>query len=479
MSRKSWTLTVVCAASFMLLLDVTIVNVALPDIQHGLTAKLSDLQWVTDAYALTLAALLLTAGSFADRCGRRRVFLVGLAIFTLASLICGVAGSPLMLIAARAVQGVGGAIVFPTSLALLASTFQGKERGMAFGVWGAVAGMATALGPLVGGAIATGIGWRGIFLVNLPIGALTIAIAAFMVDESRSPHAARIDWPGVVSFTAGLFSLVYGLIRATDTGWTEAGVIVCFGLAAVFLTAFVVIQSRVREPMFDLSLLRTPTFLGGSVAAFAMNGALNAMFLYIVLYLQSGLGISAFGTGLRLLIVSAGSVIAATVAGRLSSQLPVRWLIGPGLVLEGIGLLAMLGLDARSDWTHLVPGLVISGVGIGLVAPPLSSTAVGVVPVHRSGMASGINQTFRQLGIAVGIALYGTMFSASMRTGSGFPTALNELLLTSGVVAVVSGVAAFGLIRTKDFVATAGPTVAPAPTPARHGVADPAARLDG
>lgn len=464
MTRKSWTLAVVCAASFMLLLDVTIVNVALPDIQRGLTAKLSDLQWVTDAYALTLAALLLTAGSFADRFGRRRVFVVGLAIFTLASLLCGLASDPLMLIVARAIQGVGGAIVFPTSLALLASTFQGRERGAALGVWGAVAGIATALGPLVGGAITTGIGWRGIFLVNLPIGVLTIAVAVLAIDESRSPHASRIDWPGVLSFTAGVFSLVYGLIRATDTTWTDPGVLACLGLAVIFLGTFVVVESRVREPMFDLSLLRTPTFLGGSVAAFAMNGALNAMFLYIVLYLQSGLGISAFGTGFRLLIISAGSVIAATIAGRLSSRVPVRWLIGPGLVLEGIGLLAMMGLDAHSDWTHLIPGLVVSGIGIGLVAPPLSSTAVGVVPVHRAGMASGINQTFRQLGIAVGIALYGTMFSAALRAGGSFPSALNELLLVSGIVAVVCGIVAFALIRTKDFVAP----VSQEPQPLAH-----------
>ncbi|MET9340076.1 MFS transporter [Nonomuraea sp. NPDC003804] len=511
MARKWFTLVVACAATFMLLLDITIVTVALPDMQHALGASFSDLQWVTDAYALTLAALLLTSGSLADRFGRRRLFLIGLGIFTAGSLLCGVAQDPLMLIASRAVQGTGGAVMFATSLALIAATFQGRERGIAFGVWGAVAGVATALGPILGGAITTGISWRGIFLVNLPIGVAAIAIAARRVDESRSPHASRVDWPGAGTLTAGLFNLVYALIRASDTAWSDRGVVICFVLAAVFLAAFLVVEAKVSEPMFDLSLLRTPTFLGGSIAAFAMNASLFAMFLYLVLYLQNQLGYSALGAGARLLVVSACSTVAATVAGRLSSQVPVRWLIGPGLVLVGAGLLLMMGLDAGSDWTHLVPGFVVAGIGSGMVNPPLASTAVGVVPVHRSGMASGVNQTFRQVGIAVGIALYGSMFSSSLHSGlkdrlgsapdlrgytdrladalhrgdpgqvigsaapqvrgrlwdavgAGFASSLNGLLLASGMVAVIGGILAFALIRSKDFVplpAPGGPPAAP------------------
>ncbi|MGV9309959.1 MFS transporter [Nonomuraea sp. NPDC003727] len=504
MARKWFTLVVACAATFMLLLDITIVTVALPDIQHALGASFGDLQWVTDAYALTLAALLLTSGSLADRFGRRRLFLIGLGIFTAGSLLCGVAQDPLMLIASRAVQGTGGAVMFATSLALIAATFQGRERGIAFGVWGAVAGVATALGPILGGAITTGISWRGIFLVNLPIGVAAIAVAARRVDESRSPHASRVDWPGAGTLTAGLFSLVYALIRASDTAWSDRGVVICFVLAAVFLAAFLVVEAKASEPMFDLSLLRTPTFLGGSIAAFAMNASLFAMFLYLVLYLQNQLGYSALGAGARLLVVSACSTVAATVAGRLSSQVPVRWLIGPGLVLVGAGLLLMMGLDAGSDWTHLVPGFVVAGIGSGMVNPPLASTAVGVVPVHRSGMASGVNQTFRQVGIAVGIALYGSMFSSSLHSGlkdrlgsapdlrgytdpladalhrgdpgqvigsaapqvrgrlwdavgAGFASSLNGLLLVSGMVAVIGGILAFALIRTKDFVPLPGP----------------------
>jgi EmrB/QacA subfamily drug resistance transporter len=504
MARKWWTLLVVCAATFMLLLDVTIVVVALPDIQDALQASLSSLQWVTDSYALTLAALLLTSGSLADRFGRRLVFIIGLSIFTVGSLLCGVAQHPMMLIASRAVQGIGGAILFATSLALLAGTFHGRQRGVAFGVWGAVAGVATALGPLLGGAITTGISWRGIFLVNLPIGVVAIAIAVRRVEESRSPYGTRIDWLGAATLTGALFSLVYALIRASETAWGEQGVVSCFGLAAVLLAAFVTVERRVPEPMFDLSLLRTPTFLGGSIAAFAMNASLFAMFLYIVLYLQDNLGYSSLETGTRLLVVSAGTIVAATAAGRLSSHLPVRWLIGPGLVLVGAGLLLMTGLDADSDWTHLIPGFIVAGIGAGMVNPPLASTAVGVVPVHRYGMASGVNQTFRQIGIAVGIAVYGSIFTASLHTNlderlgdipglqghsdqiadavhrgdlgraiaaepppirgqlggavhASFADALNDLLLVSGLLALAGGVLAFALIRSKDFVVLPDP----------------------
>ncbi|MEU8108651.1 MFS transporter [Nonomuraea muscovyensis] len=504
MRRQWWTLLVVCAATFMLLLDVTIVAVALPDIQRSLHASFSSLQWTTDAYALSLAALLLISGSLADQYGRRLLSVIGLAIFTMGSLLCGIAQEQVMLIVSRGVQGVGGAILFATSLALLAGTFQGKQRGMAFGVWGSVAGVATALGPVLGGVITSGISWRGIFLVNLPIGIAAIVITLRLVDESRPPRASRIDWLGVVTLTAGLFSLVYALIRASDMGWGEQGVLLCFGLAVLLLAAFVVVESRVPEPMFDLSLLRTPTFVGGSIAAFAMNASLFAMYIYLVLYLQNGLGHSAMGTGARLLVSSGCTLVAAMAAGRLLNRVPTRWLIGPGLVTVGIGLLLMTGVTADSDWTHLIPGLVVTGIGAGMVNPPLASTAIGVVPVYRAGMASGVNQTFRQVGIAVGIALYGSIFTASLHDalrerlanipalqgqagqiadaiGKGaagqaaaaappelrgqlnsavhasFATSLNDLLAASGILALIGGALAFALIRSKDFVAAQAP----------------------
>ncbi len=462
MARKWWTLVVVCAATFMLLLDVTIVVVALPDIEHALGASFSQLQWVTDAYALALASLLLTSGSISDKFGRRRIFSIGLVIFTLGSLLCGVAQDPTMLIVSRALQGIGGAMLFATSLALLAATFHGRERGLAFGAWGAVTGIATALGPILGGVLTTGITWRAIFLVNLPIGIVALYLTLRMVDESRSPHARRIDWPGVLTFTAGLLVGVYGLTEAGQRSWTDSLVLGCFAAAAVLLVAFVIVELRVAQPMFDLGLLRIPTFGGGLIAAFAMNGSLFAMLLYLVLYLQNSLGFSALQTGLRLLVMSGCTMIFATIAGRLSEHMPVRWLIGPGLVLVGGGLFAMAGLDAGSSWTHLIPGLVVAGIGSGLVNPPLAATAVGVVPVHRSGMASGINTTFRQIGIAVGIAVYGSLFSSRMTSSmrdhpaggvhAAYADGLNLLFWVSGVVAVLGGVCALVMIRSKDFV---------------------------
>lgn len=456
MRRNWWTLMVVCAATFMLLLDVTIVTVALPNIQRELHAGFSAIQWVIDAYALSLAALLLVSGSLADRYGRRLLFIVGLVIFTAASVLCGAAQDPTMLVVSRAVQGVGGAILFATSLALLAVTFHGRERGIAFGVWGAVSGAATALGPIVGGAITTGISWRGVFWVNLPLGVAAIAITIRQVGESRSPHATRPDWPGFASFTGALVALVYGLIRAGERGWDDTGAITCFAAAALLLACFAAVEARVAHPMFDLSLLRIPTFLGASAAAFTMNASLFAMFVYLVLYLQNDLGYSALGAGTRLLIVTGATMIVAAIAGRASARIGPRWLIGPGLALVGAGLLWMRGIETGSSWTVLIPGFVVAGIGSGMVNPPLASTAVSVVPVQRSGMASGINTTFRQIGIAVGIAAYGTMFSATIREhhvggiGAGYAIAMNDLLLTSGVVALAGAAASLLLLRHHD-----------------------------
>src|SRR5271154_1522251 len=489
----------------MLLLDVTIVIVALPEIQRGLHASFSDVQWVIDAYALTLASLLLTAGTLADRYGRRLLFIIGLSIFTLGSLLCGFAQSPLMLTLSRSAQGVGGAILFATSLALLAQSFRGKDRGVAFGVWGAITGVAVALGPILGGVITSGISWRGIFLVNIPFGIAAIIITVMKVDESRTPQASRPDWAGFALLTVGLVTLVYGLIRASETTWGKGGAIVCLAAAVVLGLTFFLVERRSAHPMFDLSLFRIPTFSGGLAAAFAMNGSLFAALLYLVLYLQDDLGYSALQTGLRLLVTSGGTLVAATIAGRLSSQMPVRWLIGPGLALVGVGLFLMSGINASTPWTHLISGFVVAGVGAGMVNPPLASTAVGVVTPDRSGMASGVNTTFRQIGIAVGIAVYATIFSNELQKGlshsldhvkavgneavtwnlhhvvtsvkegqasevikstpaafrpqlvhalqTSFTGALNDLFVVSGTLALVGAVLAMIFIRQKDFVA--------------------------
>ena len=502
--NKWWTLVAVCLGTFMLLLDITIVNVALPDIQRALNSSFSDLQWIVDAYALTLAAFLLTAGSLADMYGRRLMYLIGLIVFTAASALCGFAVSTLMLQLSRALQGAGGAIMFAVSLALLADAFRGKDRGIAFGVWGAVTGLAVAIGPLLGGLLTTGLSWRWIFFVNAPIGIGAVALTLFKVAESRSPKASRPDWPGFALFTVALSSLVYGLIESNQRSFTDGLVLGCFAVAAALLVAFVVVELRSAAPMFDLSLFRLPTFSGGSVAAFGLSASIFSMLLYLVLYIQDVLGYSPLATGVRLMFISGGILATSTVAGRLTSRVPVRLLIGPGLLIVGVGLLLMRGLGSGSHWTHLIPGMIVGGVGVGMVNPPLASTAVGVVPPQQAGMASGINSTFRQVGIATGIALLGTLFSnqvntlvlsrvgavpglahsgpqiatavqsgqvgsvigrlpASARqavetiTRTAFTAGLNRILLVAAIVALVSGVVSLAAIRGKDFAASHGP----------------------
>ncbi len=455
------------------------------------------MQWVVDAYALALASFLLTTGVLADRYGRRLLFSIGLIVFTAGSLLCGLAQSPLMLILSRAAQGVGGAIMFATSLALLGQSFRGRDRGIAFGIWGAITGAAVSLGPILGGVITSGISWRGIFLVNVPIGVLALAITWWRVDESRAARPGRLDIPGFVLLTAGLVGLVYGLIRAGEISWGDSGAITAIVIGGVLLIAFVLAELRVPNPIFDLSLFRKPTFVGGLVAAFAMNGSLFAMFLYLVIYLQDVLGYSALATGARLLVNSLAVLVASTVAGRLSERVSARWLIGPGLLAVGVGLLLMSGLNRDSAWTHLIAGFIVSGVGAGFVNPPLASTAIGVVEPERAGMASGINSTFRQVGLATSIAALGSIFSTSLRNQltqalastplashtdqiisavrsgqtdavpsntppalaaqlesairASFTGALNDLLLVTGILALVGGVLSALLIRNKDF----------------------------
>jgi EmrB/QacA subfamily drug resistance transporter len=411
MERKWWTLLAVCVGTFMLLLDITIVNTALPYIERALGASFTDLQWVIDAYALSLGALLLTGGSLADLLGRRLVFVLGLAIFTAASLLCGLSGSPLMLNLARGVQGIGGALMFATSLALLANAFPGRERGTAFGLWGATTGAAVAIGPLVGGALTEGLGWEYIFFVNLPIGIGAILLTLAKVDESRSPAEGRVDWPGLVTFSGALLCLVYALIRGNAEGWGSTQIVVLLAAAAVLLLGFLVAERRQRLPMLDLSLFRRPAFGGASIAAFVLSASMFSMFLYLTLYIQNALGYSALEAGLRFLPVTLLSFLVAPVSGKLSEHFGVRWFIAGGLCLVGLGLLLMRGADPGDDWTALLAGFMVAGGGIGLVNPALATAAVGVVEPQRSGMASGINSTFRQVGIATGTAALGAIFT--------------------------------------------------------------------
>ena len=497
MAQNKWmTLVAVCVATFMLLIDITVVNVALPDIRESLDASFTDLQWVVDAYALGLAALLLAAGSLADRLGRRLVFVAGLVLFVVASVLCGLATTPNALNAARALQGVGGAAMFATSLALIAQAFQGADRGTALGIWGATIGAAVAVGPLVGGALTESLGWEWIFFVNVPIGVAAVYFTLAFVTESRDPNARGVDWAGVVTFSGALFALVFALVRGNAEGWDSGLIVGLLVASAALLAAFVVVERRRDDPMFDLSLLRNRAFAGISIVAFALSASMFAMFLYLTLYVQNQLGYAPLEAGLRFLPITLVSFAVAPISGRLSTRVSLGVLCGVGLTLVGVGLLLMRLLGPGSEWTVLLPGFLIAGAGVGLTNPALASGAVGVVEPARAGMASGINSTFRQVGIATGIAGLGAIFQsriesrtaeaagvtaqaeASPASGpsldgetlsalpldafpggvraaveTGFAGALDDVLLVGGVLALAGAVAALALIRRRDFAA--------------------------
>jgi EmrB/QacA subfamily drug resistance transporter len=410
MERKWWTLLAVSVATFMLLLDITVVNVALPSIRQDLGASFTDLQWVVDAYALTLAALVLTAGSLADRLGRRRLFAAGLAIFSAASLLCALAPGPVLLNLARALQGVGGAVLFAVSLALVAQEFPaGRQRGTAMGLYGATIGVAVAIGPLVGGALTDALGWRSIFSLNVPVGVAALAVTKLRLRESRDPNATRVDWGGVATFSGALFLLVLALVRGNAEGWGSRPIVSLLAGSGALLVAFVAIERRVRQPMLPLGLFTRPSFTGVQLAAFAVSGSLLAMFLYLTLYLQSYLGYSPLEAGLRYLPITLLAFLFGPIAGALLSRVPARALLSVGLGLTGVGLLLMSGIQAGSEWTTLLGGFLVAGAGVGLLNPVIADVAVSVVPKQHSGMAAGINDTFRQVGIAVGIAVWGAI----------------------------------------------------------------------
>jgi EmrB/QacA subfamily drug resistance transporter len=470
MGRKWWTLLAVCVATFMLLLDITIVNVALPAIEKALKASFSDLQWVVDAYALALATCVLTTGALADLFGRRRVFVIGIVLFTIASAACGIANDPLFLIIGRGAQGIGGAAMFATALALISQDFHGKERGTAFGIWGATIGLAVAIGPLVGGMLTSWLSWRWIFLVNIPIGVGAVALAATKLRESSDPEHSRLDPVGLVTLTGGLFCLILALIEGNGRGWSSALIIGLFAAAAVLLTAFVIAQAAQETSMIDLTLFGRPAFVGAQITAFAISSTLFAMFLYLTLYLQDVLRLSPLQTGVRFLPLSLVSFVAAPLAGRLSGHVPIRLLLGGGLALCALSLWLMSGISVDSSWTTLLAGFLVGGVGIGFVNAPLATTAVSTVRQERAGMASGLNNTFRQLGIATGIAALGAIFQSKVGGGglgapgqlneaakATFVSGLNSILEVGAVVAAVGAVLAVLLVRGKDFVASGPP----------------------
>ncbi|WP_030605760.1 MFS transporter [Streptomyces achromogenes] len=487
---RSWgTLTAICLGTFMLLLDVTIVVVALPDMAGSLHASLGDLQWVVDGYALALAALLLGAGAAADILGRRRVHVVGVVLFALASLLCGLASDPGLLVAARALQGIGGAAMFATTLPLLGSVYQGRQRSAALGVWGAVSGGAAAVGPVLGGLITEGPGWRWIFFVNLPVSVVAVWLTLRTVPESRGPRGMSVDWAGTVSFAVFAGGATYAVVRAGEDGWTAPATLTAFAVAALAVVVFALVERRVAHPLLDLSLLRRPAFVGTMLGAFAFNGVAFGAIPYLSIWMQTLLGMSPVRGGLTLLPMTVVSMVVAVLVGRLLHGVPAWLTVGGGLLLVGTGTLCQAVLGAGSDWTALVPGFVLVGAGTGFVAPTVAGAALASVPAERAGMAGGAVNTVRQLGYALGVAVIGTVLTSRMTgrlpddaahalAGGGagallrdgvpehslraaFASGLNGALVVAGLAGLVAGALVMALVR----LGRRTPAPAPAPAP--------------
>jgi EmrB/QacA subfamily drug resistance transporter len=452
---QRWTLTVVCAATAMLMLDIAVVNTALSASPVDLDTGLSGLQWIVDAYTLPLAATVITAGSLADRFGRRRLFGIGLGIFTATSLLCAAAQSIAMLNAARAAQGLGAAVMFAVSLAVLSQAFPRIDQRMkALAAYGATMGGSVAVGPLVGGALTSGLDWRWIFLINLPLGLACLWIVRRFVAESMDPRAPRVDRLGLVTLTGGLFLLVYALLRGNDSGWGSEAIVASFGGATVLLCAFVVAEARVSQPMLPLRFFRNPSFSGAQVAAFGISSSLFAMWLYMTLYLQQILGLSAIEAGL---VYVPGTMLNFFVAGSMASvgqKVSPRVLIPVGLALVGAGRAVMTIVAVDSSWWLFLPGLLVAMVGTGILNPIVSQVALMSAPPEQSGLAAGVNDMFRQAGIAVGTAALGALVPAAAALGDGSPQSyvdgLHDALWVGAALAAAAAVATAMLIRGRS-----------------------------
>jgi EmrB/QacA subfamily drug resistance transporter len=473
-SGKWWPLAAICLGNFMLITDVTIVVTAAPEIAHDLDAGLTAQQWVLDAYALALAALLMAFGAAGDLYGRRRLYLLGLGGFALASLACGLAPGPEVLIAARAVQGVAGAAMFASNAPLLAATYAGRDRGVAFGIWGAVGGAGSALGVLLGGVLTEYLDWRAIFLVNLPVSALALWLTWRFVVESRNPAGGRIDWPGTAAFTACAAGLVFGLIRGGEEGWGDGLTLAAFVFAAVALAVFVAIQRGGerggRDGLLDLRLMRRPSFAALMAGAAIVNAAAFSHTIYTMLWLQAGLGLSPVRAGLAMLPMAVTAFVVAGAGGRLLDRLPPRVPIAAGVLLIGVGALLLTAVAPGSGWTVLLPGLTVTGVGVGLSMPVLVSAALAAAPPERAGMASGAVTTFRQLGFALGVAVLGTIFTSAggPESAVAFADGLDAIYLVAGLAGVAAAVLVAAFVREHTPATPKEPTTIPHPPAAER-----------
>ena len=454
-NRKWWTLGAVAFGLFMIMLDNTVVFVALSSIQSDLHISQSELEWVVSGYALTFAVLMLTGGKLADMFGRRRIFIVGLAIFTASSLACGLATGAGFLIGARVVQGVGAALMNPATLSIIVATFPPRQRGTAIGIWVGVSAMALAIGPLIGGILTEQINWSWIFFINVPVGIAGIVVSRLVITESRyESEEQRLDLPGLLSSAIGLFGLTYALIEGNNYGWGSARILGSLAVAAVALVTFVVLEHRQRVPMLDLSLFKNSTFAGANVTMLLVALAMFGVFFFNSLYLGQVLGYSPIQTGAAFLPLTVLIVFVAPLAGRFSDKIGSRWLMGAGLVLLSGSLLSFSTLGVDSSFWDIVPGLVLGGFGMSLAMTPTTAAAMGSVPVDKAGVGSAVLNSMRQVGGSLGIALMGAIVAASVSvlpTSPQYPDQFVEgyhnALHVAAAIAIVGAIVAVATVR--------------------------------
>ncbi len=459
-NKKWWTLAAVAFGLFMIMLDNTIVNVALPSIERSLHMSISSLEWIVTAYALTFAALLITGGKLGDLYGRRKMFIAGLVVFTLSSLACGLAPSAGFLIGARAVQGVGAALMNPATLSIITATFPPKERGQAIGIWAGVSALALAIGPLLGGLIVDNINWHWIFYVNIPVGVVGIIVSRLVITESRdTSHEQSIDVPGLVTSSGALLALSYALIEGNRHGWGSPEIVGLFVGAAVLLAVFIRLELRQRLPMLDLGLFKIGAFAGANIVAMLVSLGMFGVFFFVSLYVQNVLGYSPTKAGAIFLPMTILIILIAPIAGKLSDRLGSRWLMGAGMSILGVSLLLYQRIGLHTTFWSLLPQLVLGGVGMALTMSPMTSAAMASVPVDKAGVGSGVLNSFRQVGGSLGIALMGAILlsfqhptASKVVAAQQFVNGLHAALLVSAFIAFAAAGVAIGLVRTKPSV---------------------------
>jgi len=469
--HKWWALALLCASQFMVVLDVAIVNVALPSIQTGLDFSQGNLQWVLSAYTLVFGGFLLLGGRTADLYGRRRVFMIGMLVFTVASLLCGLAQSEGWLIGARAMQGLGAAIIAPAALSIVMTTFEeGAERNKALGVWGAIGGAGAAVGVLAGGILTSWLGWEWIFFVNVPVGAAVLLLSRSLLEESTADLGHRqLDVAGAVTITSGLSILVYAVVTAHDHGWASATTIGLLVVSALLHVAFIAIERRSSAPLVPFSILRLRTLTGANVVGFLMGGSIFAMFFFLSLYMQQVLGWSAMKTGVSYLAIALTTIPAAGVAQALVTRIGVRTVLAAGMTCNTIALLWFTQVSVGGSYvTDLLPGFLIGAVGLGFSFVPISIAALAGVREHEAGLASGLINTSQQIGGAVGIAILSTIATTRtsdlLTTGTALPFALTSGFRAAFAVAAV--LALVGVVVTLVVIRRSDVDVAPAAEPA-------------